>query len=104
MVGETWRGARLEWEDNRPLLAFGDGPRRSERLGPVFSRHEMSGMKVKVTGLGERGVEAWRGWASPNSQNFSKRHNSQVLRTPKSGIKDDRPVGERELGTEDPGP
>ncbi|KGO72166.1 hypothetical protein PITC_076040 [Penicillium italicum] len=26
------------------------------------------------------------------------------LRTPKSGIKNDRPVGERELGTEDPGP
>ncbi|KAF4764376.1 hypothetical protein N7455_009986 [Penicillium solitum] len=40
-VGETWRGARLEWEDNRPLLTFGDGPSRSERLEPVFSRREV---------------------------------------------------------------
>lgn len=67
-----------------------------------------------MTGLGERGVE---GLGSRNGRNILKRHNSQVvflrdlnirgprvLRTPKSGIKDDRPVGERELGTEDPGP
>lgn len=66
----------------------------------------MTGARGGVEGLG-----------SPNSQNISKRHNSQVfllrdldirglkvLRTPRLGIKDDRPVGERELETEDPGP